>query len=78
MKKIKINKKYTHFAVRIDTGKIVDGWEYSKDLDKESIKEYYKIDMADNDRPLKEYKLLTAKYLLSKGTDPFNGDNWGN
>jgi hypothetical protein len=77
MSKFKINRKYTHFCVSKATGKIVDAWEY-KGIDKESISEYYKMDMKDNDRDRKEYKLLTKAYLLSKGIDPFATVNWGN
>jgi hypothetical protein len=77
MRKLIINKKYTHFCVSKSTGKIVDAWEY-KALDKESIAEYYKIDMKDNDRPIKEFSLLTKKFLLSKSINPFDVANWGN
>jgi len=77
MPKTKINKKYTHFAFSILTKRIVDGWEY-KNVDKDSIKEYYKMDMKDNDRDRKLHKLLTAKHLLSKGIDPYDNNSWGN
>ena len=41
-----IDKSYTHFAVRKSDNKIVTGWEY-EDLDKESIKDYTKMDIED-------------------------------
>ena len=72
---LKVDKKYTHFAVHNETGKIVDGWDY-KGTDPDDIKVFYKQDMKDNDRDLKEFKLLTAKHLISKGIDPYNWESW--
>lgn len=77
MRKLTINKKYTHFCVSNSTGKIVDAWEY-KGVDKESIAVYYKMDMRDNDRERKDFKLLTKKFLQSKNINPFDTGNWGN
>lgn len=74
----KINKKYTHFCVQISSGKIVDGWEYSNNYDLDDIKYYYKIDMKDNDRSLKEHKLVDALTLFKKGINPYDGANWSN
>jgi len=76
-----INPKYTHFAVYKSTGKIVDGWEYDNDLDKESIKEYCSGDIKDNfpDYKLSQFKVLTLKGLQKQGIDPFNYDqSWFN
>lgn len=70
-----VDKKYTHFCVENATGKIVDGWDY-KGTDDDSIKEYYKMDMKDNDRSLKDYKLITKTKLIKDGIDPFNWDSW--
>lgn len=71
----KVDPKYTHFAVGKRDGKIVTGWEY-KDLDKESIKYYTKIDLVDMDFKPSDFRILTAKYLKAQGVDPFNWDNW--
>lgn len=76
--KNKINKKYNWFALRKSDKKIVDGWDYPKSYDKDEVLEWYKIDMKDNDRPLKEYRLMAKKDLLAVGIDPFDFDNWGN
>jgi len=73
-----INKKYTHFAVSKSTGKIVDGWEYPKSYDMDDIKDFYKMDMADNDRELKDFKLVDALPLFKKGINPYDAANWGN
>jgi hypothetical protein len=71
----KVDPKYTHFAVGKRDGKIVTGWEY-KDLDKESIKYYTKVDLMDMDFKPSDFRILTAKYLKAQGVDPFNWDNW--
>jgi len=76
--KIKINKKYTHFAVHTATGKIVDGWEYPKSYEREDIMVFYKEDMKDNDRSLKEFKLVDALTLFKKGVNPYDNVNWIN
>lgn len=74
-KAFKVDKTYTHFCVDKKTGKIVDGWDY-KGTDNDSIKEYYKLDMKDNDRDLKEYSLIPKDKLIKQGVDPFNWDSW--
>jgi hypothetical protein len=76
--KNEINPRYTHFAIDKDTNKIVNGWEYDHDMDKESIAEYCKMDIKDMDLNPKDIKVLTTKFLKSKGIDPFNTDNWIN
>jgi len=76
--KNKINPRYTHFAIDKDTNKIVNGWEYDYDMDKESIAEYCKMDIIDMDLNPKDIKVLTTKFLMSKGINPFNTDNWIN
>lgn len=78
MKKTTINNKYTHFAVSKATGKIVDGWEYPKNYDMDDIKDFYKMDMRDNDRELKDFKLVDALPLFKKGINPYDATNWGN
>jgi hypothetical protein len=74
-----INKKYTHFAIRKSDDKIVNGWEY-KDLDKESIIEYCKIDIKDQfpDCKFSDYKIVTKKYLEKQSINPFDWSNWMN
>ena len=70
----KVNKKYNYFAVDKNTNKIVTGFE-TKDV--ESLKAYYaKQDLMDMDLNPSDYKILSAKYLLAKGIDPFTFDNW--
>lgn len=71
-----VDPTYTHFAVDKNTGKIVTGWEYDSDMDKESILYYTKMDLKDMDLDPKNYKISTKKFLLSKGIDPFDSDNW--
>jgi len=70
-----VDPTYTHFAVGKKDGKIVTGWEY-KDLDKESIKYYTKVDLVDMDFKPSDFRILTAKYLKAQGVDPFDWDNW--
>lgn len=76
-RRFKVNPKYTHFAISKATGKIVDGWEY-KGLDKESIKEYTSMDLRDNDRSPRDFKILEKSKVIRSGIDPLNWDNWGN
>jgi hypothetical protein len=73
-----IDQTYTHFAVDKSTGKIVNGWEYSSDTDKESIMEYCKIDLLDMypERKVSEFKVLTTNGMKKQGVDPFDTDNW--
>jgi hypothetical protein len=75
----KINKNYTHFAIRKNDNKIVNAWDYSK-LDNESINDYYKQDIKDQfpDEKLSNYSLKTKKYLESKNINPFDSSNWSN
>lgn len=73
-----INPKYTHFAIDKNTNKIVNGWEYDSDMDKESIKEYCKIDIQDMGLNLKEIKVVTKKFLIKQDINPFDENNWQN
>lgn len=77
IKQISVDKKYTHFAISKETGKIVDGWDY-KGVDKESIKYYTDIDLKDNDRLPKDFKIQSKPTLIRSGIDPLNWNNWGN
>lgn len=72
----KINPKYTHFFLLKSDNKIVNGFEYSKDTDKESIAQYAKGDLADMDLKLSDVLVLTVKGCKQKGIDPFNPDSW--
>ncbi len=73
-----INKKYTHFAIRKSDNKIVNGWEYDKDLDKESILEYCKLDLKDDfpGEKLSNFKILTKASIEKQGINPFDSTNW--
>lgn len=71
----KVDRKYTHFAVGKNDGKIVTGWEY-KGLDNDEIKNYTKMDLGDMDLKYSDYRIVTAKKLKSEGIDPFSWDNW--
>lgn len=75
MKKTIINKKYTHFIYNKKTFVIHDGYDY-KGLDNDDIKYYFKIDIKDLELDPKEYSIASAKYLLSKGVNPYDSDNW--
>jgi hypothetical protein len=44
----------------------------------DDIKEFYKMDMKDNDRELKDYKMVDALPLFKKGINPYDSSNWGN
>lgn len=74
----KINKKYTHFFLLKSTNKIINGFEYAKDMDKESIAYYAKYDLADMDLKPKDVSVLTVRGCKQKGIDPFDPNNWGN
>lgn len=69
-----INKKYKYFAVGKQDNKIVDAWELISDV--ESLKYYAKIDLKDNDLNPKDYKIVSGKFLLSQGINPFDTENW--
>jgi hypothetical protein len=74
-----INTKYTHFAVLNDTGKIVNGWDYS-DVDKEELRtfknDYFAEDLLDLGISLRNVKILTLDTLRKRGIDPFKIENW--
>lgn len=71
----KVDKKYTHFAVRKTDNKIVAGWEY-KGLDKESIKEYTSMDLKDMDLKPSDFKIQTKEQLIREDINPFDWANW--
>ena len=80
-----LGAEYTHFAIFKDSGKIVDGWdysslydEYSRTYDKSSIAEYTKMDLMDNfpDHKPSEFKVVTKRYLEKNGVDTSDTNNW--
>jgi hypothetical protein len=73
--KQKINKKYTHFAVSKEDGKIADAWETLDDI--ETLKHYANLDLKDNDHNPKDFNILSGKTLIKRGINPYDSDNWG-
>lgn len=77
----KNNQGYSHFAVNKATNKIVNGWDYSE-YDPSELrqfkKDYFDVDLVDNDLNPRQYKIVTGKYLLRQGIDPNDNNNWAN
>lgn len=73
-----VNPEYTHFAISKNDGKIYNAWEYDSDTDRESIMYYCKMDLNDMDLNPKDFKVNSKKFLLGRGIDPFDSDNWKN
>ena len=75
------NQDYSHFAVNKATNKIVNGWDY-KDYDPDELRQfkndYFTRDLIDYDLDPKQYKIVTAKYLIRQGIDPNDNNNWAN
>ena len=75
------NQNYTHFAVSKNSGKILNGWDYSE-YDPSELrqfrKDYFDIDMQDYGFDPKSYKIVTSKYLIRQGIDPDDNNNWAN
>jgi hypothetical protein len=71
-----VDPSYNYFAVNKATGQIFNGWEYSAETDKQSIKDYCVMDIKDNDWAPKDFNLVTASYLKKKGVDPYDSNNW--
>jgi hypothetical protein len=75
------NQGYSHFAVNKATNKIVNGWDYSgydpSEL-RQFKKDYFDVDLVDNDLDPRQYKIVTGKYLLRQGIDPNDNSNWAN
>ncbi len=73
---------YTHFAVNKKTNLIVNGWDYrGYDADelKQFKKDYFIVDLVDNDFNPKEYKILTRQGCLKQGINPDDEMNcWSN
>ncbi len=72
---------YTHFAVSKESGKIVNGWEYSgydpADL-RQFKKDYFFNDLSDMGFNPANFKILTVKGLAKYGIDPNDDRNWSN
>lgn len=75
------NNNYTHFAVNKQTNLIVNGWDYSS-YDSEELrqfkKDYFLVDLVDNDFNPKEYKILSKKGCLKQGINPDDDSQWSN
>ena len=71
----KIDRKYTHFALRGSDQLILTGWDY-RGVDKEDISYYAKVDLKDMDVNPSDYKILTKDSLTKIGIDPFDTENW--
>lgn len=73
---------YTHFAVNKKTNLIVNGWDYrgcDADELKQFKKDYFIVDLVDNDFNPKEYKILTRQGCLKQGINPDDEMNcWSN
>lgn len=77
------NQGYTHFAVNKATGKIVNGWDYSMEdpadlRNPSNKKDYFIVDLIENELNPKDYKVLTLKSLMRMGIDPDDNNNWAN
>lgn len=75
----KNNQNYSHFAVNKATNKIVNGWDYNG-YDPEELrqfkKDYFTVDLIDYGLDPKQYKIVTAKFLIRQGIDPDDNNNW--
>ena len=75
------NDNYTHFAVNKQTNLIVNGWDYSgydgAEL-RQYKKDYFLVDLIDNDFNPKEYKILTRNGCLKQGINPDDDRQWSN
>jgi hypothetical protein len=70
----KVNRKYSHFAVRKSDNMILTGWETMSDVD--SLRYFAKLDLVDMDVNPKEYKILSKSHLKKIGIDPMDWSNW--
>jgi hypothetical protein len=79
------DKSYTHYALDKADNKIVTGWDYSslfdeyeRAYDNQSIREYTKMDLIDMfpEKKPSEFKVVTRKWLLSKGVNPSDINSW--
>ncbi len=71
--------KNTHFAINKKTGKIGMTWDYSGHDNSElkaGKKEYFNIDLEDNDKNPSDYSIVTKKSLEKKGVDVCDTKNY--
>jgi hypothetical protein len=68
---------YTDFAINKTNGKIYDGWDYS-DIEKSDKLYYAKEDLKNNfpDENQKDFTLVSRSYLVKKGLNPSDTNNW--
>lgn len=69
---MRVNRKYTHFAVRKSTGKIVNGWEKG-DWDETGDPYFEWLDLSDQ---FPEAKVKKEFKIVGKSDKCFNWDNW--
>lgn len=73
------NPNYTHYAINKNSGKIVNGWDYS-DIDSSELREfkrdYFFQDLIDYDLNPKDYKILTKRNVEKLGVDINDWNNW--
>ena len=76
-----INKKYTHFAVKKSNNKILTAWEYAgypqEDLNSDK-EHYFWGDLKNLEISKNDVSIQTKAYLIRKGINPFDQDNWSN
>ena len=70
---------YTHYAVNKETGKIVNGWDYT-DVDGSELRQfkhdYFIVDLIDMELDPKMYKVVGKAFLVRSGVDPQDWSNW--
>ena len=73
--------EYSHYAVNKATNKIVYSWAYG-DIDGSELRQfkrdYFIVDLTDNDLDPKQYKILGKAALMRQGIDPDDDSNWAN
>lgn len=79
--KSKVNPRYTHFVVSKASNKILNAWDYKgydpADLNADKAW-YFFNDMKDWEIDRKTVRILTAKFLIRQGINPFDWNNWTN
>lgn len=77
VKESEVDQNNTHFLTQKSDSKIVFAWDYSG-LDRDSIKEYSKIDIKDmfpNNKP-SDFKIISKNELIKRGINPMDEKNW--
>lgn len=71
--------EYSHYAVNKATNKIVYSWAYG-DIEGSELRQfkrdYFIVDLTDNDLDPKQYTILSKAALLRRGIDPDDDTNW--